>query len=153
MAINWHPTCFCDVTAKSDTTSHCLWYSRRDWKQEPQEWRTVRYSYTSCLLFTRGGSMLPQSHFGRHIIKQLEAERSLVHCSKSKLPQWLIQFEKKKLDCYNQFISFRAKQPTPENFRVGFWCFSDRAQVEKVLSQTVHRMATYRCDDTRCCVI
>ena len=27
------------------------------------------------------------------------------------------------------------------------------AQVERVLSQPVHRTATYRCDDTRCCTI
>ena len=27
------------------------------------------------------------------------------------------------------------------------------AQVEKGLSQPVHRTATYRCDDTRCCII
>ena len=27
------------------------------------------------------------------------------------------------------------------------------AQVKRVLSQPVHRTATYRCDDTRCCII
>jgi len=27
------------------------------------------------------------------------------------------------------------------------------AQVERVLSQPAHRTATYRCDDTRCCII
>ena len=27
------------------------------------------------------------------------------------------------------------------------------AQVERVLSQPVHRTATYRCEDTRCCII
>jgi len=26
-------------------------------------------------------------------------------------------------------------------------------QVERVLSQPVHRTAAYRCDDTRCCII
>jgi len=27
------------------------------------------------------------------------------------------------------------------------------AQVERVVSQPVHRTTTYRCDDTRCCII
>ena len=31
------------------------------------------------------------------------------------------------------------------------WPF--RTQVERELSQTAHRTATYRCDDTRCCII
>jgi len=63
--------------------------------------------------------MLSHSYLSGHIIKQLEAERSLVHCSKAKRMHRLIQFEK-KLNGYNQFISFRAKQSTPEKFRVGF---------------------------------
>ena len=70
-----------------------------------------------------------------------------------------------KIVFYNKFIirlyMFRALCADHQEVRIvlySIWYhhtyrWPSSAQVERGLSQPVNRTATYRCDDTRCCII
>ena len=67
-------------------------------------------------------------------------------------------FFKKFISCLYMFWALCAHRQEVKIVLYSFWyhhtCrWPSRAQVERGLSQPVHGMATYRCDDTRGCII
>jgi len=66
---------------------------------------------------------------------------------------------------YNKFViclyMFRARCDYHQEVKIALYSiwyhhacrWPSCVQVERVLSQPVHRTATYRCDDIRCCII
>ena len=69
-----------------------------------------------------------------------------------------ILFYKKFIICLYMFRALRAHLQEVKIVLYSVWyhhtCrWPSGAQVERGLSQTVHGTATYRCDDTRCCIV
>jgi len=67
-----------------------------------------------------------------------------------------ILFHNKFIICLYVFLALCAHYQKVKIVFYSIWYYHTRrwpsgAQVERVLSQPVHRTATYRCDDKRCC--